>query len=1029
MLKPVLTRCAVAASCLVAMASGVAQTAVPTNVSSLRLASPVVRDAPSNLRLLSGQVQVAVRLTDPPLALVVGANAKRAGSSMTLAQRQAYMAMLKSKQDTLMSQVGALGGTELARVGKAYNALIISADASKLAQIAQLPGVTALRPIVNHQVSLTTTVPYIGAKALQDLGLTGEGVKIAVLDSGIDYTHRNLGGPGTAAAFATAAAAAATTAPGSLYPSAKVIGGYDFVGESWPNGPLAPDTNPIDAGTGSGHGTHVADIAAGASLDGLHKGVAPGAKLYAVKVCSSVSTNCSGTAILQGLDWAMDPRGDLSFADAADVVNLSLGANYGQRENPSTEAVSNLVRFGTVVAVAAGNAGDKPFIVSSPSNAAEAISVAQTSMPTASALPLLVTAPASIAGTYTSTNTVSWAPITTGFSGIVRRGSTTATAEACTAADTIDFTGTVALITRGSCSVSIKVANAAAKGAVGVLIANNAPGDPPSFSFGGGDPLVQTLIISQAVGNKLKTVPSNTASVSVNLANAISLAGSMESTSARGPGYNFSTIKPEIGAPGASISAANGTATGEASFGGTSGATPMIAGSAALLLQKFPAATPPEIKSRLMNSANTTIYTNPLLAPGALAPISRIGAGEVRVAKAAAATTGLWDATNPYNVSLSFGSPRVTGPSTFSKKVAVRNYGPSPRTYTISTGFRYADDAASGAVTFNAPATISVPANGSAAFALTMTIDASKLPTWNLDLAANQGDGSLLQAVEFDGYVSVADGVDGATVPWHVLPRKSANVVASTAVSLGGASSGGVPISNLGGALGGLTEVFALTGTSPQSSTVMPAYGGGQALIDLKAVGVRSAVPDGSVIQFGIAAFGERAHSAYPAEFDVYIDADNDGVFDYVIYNAENGGFGATGQTLTYVANLNSGTATAYYYAGADLLSANMIHTVPASAIGIASPTQQFTFSVFAYDNYFTGSLTDAIGPMKHTLATPRFSSTLGNSLSIPVGFNGGLPVSANPAAATASPSQKGLLLLYASPKSGRDSDAVVITP
>ena len=101
------------------------------------------------------------------------------------------------------------------------------------------------------------------------------------------------------------------------------MGGFDFVGEKWPNAALAPDPDPIDCGPSAiplpcagGHGTHVADIIAG--NDGAsHKGVAPGASLYAVKVCSSVSTACSGVALLQGIEFALDPDGELDAADRA----------------------------------------------------------------------------------------------------------------------------------------------------------------------------------------------------------------------------------------------------------------------------------------------------------------------------------------------------------------------------------------------------------------------------------------------------------------------------------------------------------------------------------------------------------------------------------------------------------------------------------------------------------------------------------------------------------------------------------------
>lgn len=1028
-----LTKCALLllSSWLAVQGAALAQTSITVDASSLALPAPQTGDLPALLRQMTGTVQVAVRLTDAPLALAVGANAKRLGGNLTLAQRQAYMANLKAKQDALMAKISALGGIELARVSKSYNALVISADATKLPQIAQLPGVSALRPVIDHQTSLTSTVPYVGAKALQDVGLTGHGVTIAVLDSGIDYTHRNLGGSGSAGDFTAAEAAAATSAPSGLFPSAKVVGGYDFVGENWPNTPLQPDPNPIDAGTGSGHGTHVADIAAGSSLDGLHKGVAPGARLYAVKVCSSVSTSCSGVAILQGLDWVMDPHGDLSFSDAADVVNLSLGANYGQRENPSTEAVSNVVRFGIVAAIAAGNAGDRPYIVSSPSNAPEAISVAQTAMPGAKAIPLVVNAPAGIAGIYGNTATVDWAPITSGFTGQVVRSVTTPSAtDACTTGEiTNSLSGMVALIDRGGCAVSVKVANAAALGAIGVLIANNASGDAPSFSLGAGSTFAQTLVVTQAIGSTLKAaLTSGVVTVTVDPTVNIPLAGSMASTSARGPAFNFSGIKPEIGAPGASVSAFNGSGTDEGGFGGTSGATPMIAGAAALLLQKFPHATPSEVKSRLMNSANQVVYTNPATLPGELAPISRIGGGEVRVNMAANATTGLWDSTNPYNVGLSFGAPRATGITNLSKKVAVRNYSGSARTYTITKSFRYANDAANGAVVLSAPATITVPANGVAAFVLKLTLDASKLPAWNLGSASNQGTGALLQGVEYDGYITVADATDSASVPWHILPHKAHNLVTDTAVSLGGTGSGLLQVSNLGGAVSSSTEAFALTGTSPQSATVLPPYGGGQVLIDMKAVGVRQVDAGALAVQFAVATFGARAHPAYPAEFDIYIDSNNDGDWDHVIYNAENGGFGATGQTIVYVCNLTTNSCVARFYADADLNSANMVYTVLASDIGITGASQKFSFAVYSFDNYFTGNMTDVIGTMTHTLATPKFSLSH-VSFAAPVGVSGALTAASVAGGEAASPSQSGFLLMHRDAKSGRESDVVTVTP
>jgi subtilisin family serine protease len=1018
--------------------SGVAaaQTLSTAKTAALAAASASPTAASPSRMPTAGPVRVAVRLTDPPLALAVGVNARKFGSTMSLAQRQAYMAMLKQKQDALMAQIRKLGGVEEARVSKAYNALMISTDATRLPQIARLAGVSAIHRMVDFRLALGTTVPYVGASALQALGLTGAGVKIAILDSGVDYTHRNLGGSGLAADFA-AASANATTLSAGLFPTAKVIGGYDFVGEGWPGtaaapAARAPDPNPIDAGIGSGHGTHVADIAAGASTDGLHKGVAPGAKIYAVKVCSSVSTSCSNEAILQGLDWAMDPNGDLDFSDAADVVNMSLGTNYGLREDPATEAVSNLVRFGIVVAVAAGNAGDRPYIVSSPSSASEAISVAQTAMPSESVFPLRINAPAAIAGLYSNTATVDWAPVNSAVTQqvvAVGRGCPAGSAGAGSPDDVYvdNPAGKIALIDRGACSVSLKVDRAARAGAVGVLIGLVASGDAVTFGFGGGSSFVPTLVIQQSLSSAIKANLGLGVNATLSPTNAIALVGSMAGSSARGPSINFSMIKPEIGAPGASVSALNGTGNAETGFGGTSGATPMVAGAAALLLQKYPNAVPAEVKSRLMNSANTAVYTNPTTAPGELAPISRIGAGELRVDRAAGLTTGVWDATNPFNVGLSFGSVRVAANTTLVKKIAVRNYSSAARTYTITRSFRYANDQASGAVTLSAPATITVPANGTAAFSLTLTIDASKLPDWfALSSGGSQGTGALLQPMEFDGYVRVADGTDGASVPWHILPHKSANVTPqSTQLALSGASAGSLTLSNLNAAVAGVTDVFALTGTSPQASATLPAYGGGYAMIDLKAVGVR--LVEGQYLQFGITTFGDRAHPAYPAEYDVYVDVDNDGFDDFVIYNAENGGFGATGQTVVVLLSLANGSTTIKYYADADLNSSNMIYTVDLADLGLA-PNKKFRFSVYAFDDYLSGFLTDAIENMRVTLNTPAYS--LGEVITLPAGLPpSGVPFTKVPGGATASPSQTGFLLLHRDARSGREADLITITP
>lgn len=134
-----------------------------------------------------------------------------------------------------------------------------------------------------------------------------------------------------------------------------------------------------------GHGTHVADIIGG------EQGVAPEVDLFAVKVCSAVSSSCSGVVILQGLDWSADPNGDGMTDDRMHIVNMSLGASYGQNyDDDSAIAVDNLQPLGILVVASAGNSADRPYITGTPAGARTALSVAQTAVPSDASYPITV---------------------------------------------------------------------------------------------------------------------------------------------------------------------------------------------------------------------------------------------------------------------------------------------------------------------------------------------------------------------------------------------------------------------------------------------------------------------------------------------------------------------------------------------------------------------------------------------------------------------------------------------------------------
>lgn len=1037
------------------------------DVSGLLIPQGLVADAgPSRprvdtrLRQAQGQVSVVVQLKDAPLAIQNGAgfkqlsraNAARASS----AQQQAYIAQLSQAQTAFTSQATALGAKEVARFSKALNAVAVKVDVAQIDKLAALPGVVSVRPIINYELALTETVPYIGAKAVQNLGYDGTGITVAVLDSGIDYMHRNFGGPGTIAAYqaayGTSAADPKNKSRDGLFPTAKVVEGYDFVGEVWPNGPngfanddLAPDPDPIDApgpeagiDTNGGHGTQVADIIGGKSNDGLHVGVAPGVSLLALKVCSAVSSSCNGLALLQAVEYSLDPNSDGDISDAADVMNLSLGSSFGQREDDLSFALGNAVHSGVVVVASAGNSADRPYIVGSPSSQPEVISVAQTNVPSAKTFPLVVNSPASIAGVISNTNTVEWAPIGDGFTGdvvYVGRGCPAGSVDGTNPDDPYltNPAGKVALILRGGCAVSLKVDRATKAGAVAALIQNNVSGDPPTFSYGGGDlPMVPTVIITLQDGNTIRAAltAGNTVNVSVSDAVFIPLVGSIVASSSRGPTMSYNSIKPDIGAPGASVSAVSGSGAGEQAFGGTSGAAPMVSGSAALVLDAHPDYSPRDVKAVLVNTANNNIQINPATQPGVLAPITRIGGGEVRVDKAVKTTTAAWSADD--TPSLSFGYRSLSEDATFRRRVIVRNYSDQARTYSITPSFRYANDAASGAVTPSAPATINVPANGTRSFVVELAVSAAKLPTWPFG-GSNIGTGSLLQTVEFDGYVNIADATDSINVPWQILPHKSAAVEAEPKrVKLSQGNT--VQLNNTSLVLDGDVEVFSLTGVSPRiGKDVLPLPGANYAIIDLKAAGVRPVMIGGTPaapvygVQFGIASNYTRAHPLYPAGFDIYVDNNRDGDYEFVLYNSENGGFGATGQCIVNILNLDTGAISAFFFCDSDFNSANIIYTAPLSALGIAGLDAEFSFDIVAYDNYFTGNASDFIYYATSTLSAPRFYADT-DFVTVPAGGSATLTIGSNDVPTEAAQTS-GLLLLYRDARAGKQSEVIRVNP
>ncbi len=586
-----------------------AQRTLPANVAALKLDQPIAVDGTvaetkmaTVLRQAEGRVSVVVQFSAPSLIerqAAEGISGAALGAAAAVNAAEAQQAQLVASAQALDAQPVVLGSAQ-----KALNALMLEVDADAIAELAADPLVRSIRPVVDYQLDLAGTVPYVGATAVQNTGYDGKGVRVAVLDSGIDYTHANLGGPGTveayAAAYGTAGDDPLNTTRDGLFPTAKVVEGYDFVGEAWPNGALAPDEDPIDA---EGHGTHVADILAGVN------GVAPGTSLYALKVCSAVDTECSGVALLQAMDYVVDPNGDFDTSDHLDIVNMSLGQPYGQAyDEDLSQAVENAAKVGVLTVASAGNSGDRPFVVGSPSAAPSALSVAETEIPSAMLSMIDILTPAAIGGSIGGRYQPFSAPLADVIEGPLQYGNAAGgNLLACGPYPPDSLDGKILLADYGICALSIKVSNAAAAGAAAVIVGLVAPGDPRVFGYGGGTPSVPGFNISQADANTLRSGLAAGVTLRIDPAQQEPLVQHVVGSSSRGPTMLTHIIKPEISAPGASVSAIAGSGTGVVAFGGTSGAAPMVAGAAALLKQAYPGRTAAEIKAVLVNTGETEI--------------------------------------------------------------------------------------------------------------------------------------------------------------------------------------------------------------------------------------------------------------------------------------------------------------------------------------------------------------------------------------------------------------------------------------
>ena len=667
---------------------------------------------------------------------------------------RSYRAQLNAERNQFKQWLHA--NAPRARVTSEYdislNAVAVQLNGTPLATIKTAPMVLSAEYNTLYYPNLSQSYKIINAmgawNAAGGRSNAGTGIKIGDIDSGILETHPFFDPTGFSypAGFPKCDAADSNSHhqdQDCKYVTPKVIVAKVFYNKAGNQG--------SDAHAVEGHGTHTAGIAAGvtgktAVVNGVNvndmSGIAPGAWLGNYNVFPDLVNESKHGARSEDILNAVDA----AIEDGMDVLNLSLGGGYHGNNDLLAIGLDNAVEGGVVVAVAAGNSGPGQGTLESPGRARNVITVGASTNQHFVGQPLTYPAGGSTTigaavGDFDPLPTASYDLFDTQSNG-------------CASVDS-GASGKLALIDRGTCTFSQKVANAKAAGAVGVVIINNVAGDPTAMARTAGfDDDLPAVMIGKNEGAALRASAATTASAVATFQEFITEANRdiLAGFSSQGPTNVDFAAKPDLTSVGVNVLSScvdtDPIDCGEAPWAflsGTSMSTPHIAGSAAVLLQLHPTWTPAQIKSALVNRADLVVKD---AATGLhdVGPIAQ-GAGRENLSVAADATTWM----DP--VSASFGRVTVGRPTSF--VITLNNPTGSDQTFSVSTT-KFTPDTFGGTVpsiynggtlspgdpAITVPSNITVPANGSTTLTVTVSAPQSAIVEgWvNLDGA---GDNDL----------------------------------------------------------------------------------------------------------------------------------------------------------------------------------------------------------------------------------------------------------------------------------------------
>lgn len=849
---------------------------------------------------------------DPPYTEVTPSNGSRPEGDATASGTVAAMIQLNqppatesegrdqidAAQQQLLPAIEALGAQVLFRTQLVYNGIAVTAPAEQIPQLRALPDVADVH-LMTPKAQATAEIPALISSSLTDMAPSsdGSGVRVAVIDTGIDYTHGDFGGAGTPSAYQSNNPS--VVEPGS-FPTAKVVDGYDFAGDAYNAAGTAsstipsPDPDPLDC---NGRGTHIAGLVAGQGVNAIGgtyggpynssvnysdfkiaPGVAPNASLYALKVFGC-GENATTTLTAQALEWAIDPNRDGDTSDHLDVAIIGSSTPFGSPDDPDAQAVARAIQAGMVVVTAAGDGIGSFYSVQSYGTANGAIAVGAS-----------IGSPQRLSQgddeQYTDPACFDLGSLSAQFVGnnmaVLRNQTPACTFEVGLASyrkfdEVIDhqelYDSDTAEIGPGK-TVTLKVDVPDCATQVDVFRG-------PVLHSLNGRRYSTRLIQAQHVGGSQYCAASEAASYG------------LPSTTTRGIQRGNATLKPDMVAPSINISsAAMGSGTGSSKASASWAGAAQVAGAAALLRGLHPTWGPAEVKAALMNTATPVLMDN-----GTPYPTSLEGAGQLNLARLASADLFAYSSADG-DAAISFGAPVVSQPWVETRTIAVANTGTSDKVLTTTLQLAAQENG----VSISLPSTVSIPAGGTTAVSVSISIDPSLLD-FTPDLATTTvltTTGSTLKrprfyVAEHSGFIQLGGGTEAIRVPFVVIPRAgSETTVSSRSLTVPyGATSFSLPQTNTGARNAtmnitnnrgmALTSAFQLVGTSPAN----PSLTGTQQAADLRYLGVTSDSllwGEPNILFFGIATEGPRS-TLNEMQFRIYIDSNLDDVADYVLIN------------------------------------------------------------------------------------------------------------------------------------------------